>query len=277
MRMGRKSPETSVFPGGAAVIPCPALSALDRGAALDPACKHIPSATERLRERFYGGREHPYGTFERLIRQSVTSETLLLDAGCGRRAETLQRLAPYVKTAIGIDLVDFADDVRGSAVQVAKGDLRSIALRDASMDVVVARSVMEHLSDPDAAYAEISRVLKPGGRFIFLTPQLWDYGSVFAKLIPNRLHPFVVRKVEGRDERDTFPVQYKSNTAGAVRRLASRHGFRVETVSHLNQYPCYLMFNPALFLLGTAYELVTSRWQALCALRGWLLIALRKA
>jgi hypothetical protein len=37
------------------------------------------------------------------------------------------------------------------------------------------------------------------------------------------------------------------------------------------------MFNPALFLLGTAYERVTSRWQALRALRGWLLIALRKA
>lgn len=276
MEIRKKSPEAAVLPDGGGVIGCPALPATNPGVAIDPPQKDAPSRTERLKQRFYGDREHPYGTFERLIRQSVTPQMVLLDAGCGRRAETLRRLAPYVKTAIGIDLVDFADEVRGSAVHVSKADLCGIALRDRSVDVVVSRSVMEHLKDPDAAYAEVNRVLKPGGLFVFLTPQLWDYGSVFAKLIPNRFHPCLVRMTEGRDEQDTFPVHYKSNTAGAVRRLASKHGFQVEAVAHLNQYPCYLMFNPVLFLLGTAYERVTSRWVALRSLRGWLLVTLRK-
>ena len=144
------------------------------------------------------------------------------------------------------------------------------------MDVVAARSVMEHVKDPDRAWAEIRRVLKPGGRFVFLTPQLWDYASIAAKLVPNRFHPFVVNKVEGRAMEDTFPVHYKCNTVGAVRRLAARHGFRVETVRRLNQYPCYLMFSPTLFLLGAAFERITSRWEILGALRGWLLVSLRK-
>jgi SAM-dependent methyltransferase len=235
-----------------------------------------PSLTERLKEKFYGDREHPYQTFERLIRESVTPRTVLLEAGCGRGAETLRRLAPKVRTAIGIDLVDFSSPVRGPAVYLCKNDVCEIALRDASVDVVVARSVMEHLVRPDAAYAEVARVLKPGGRFLFLTPQLWDYGSACARVIPNRFHPYVVKKVEGRDEQDTFPVHYRTNTVAAIRRLAARHGFRVESARHLNQYPCYLMFNPLLFLLGTAYERVTSRWEALRGLRGWLLIGLRK-
>jgi ubiquinone/menaquinone biosynthesis C-methylase UbiE len=244
-----------------------------------------PSLTGRLKERFYGDREHPYQTFERLIRETVAPRTVLLEAGCGRGAETLRRLAPEVRTAIGIDLVDFSNlarpipggvPVRDPAVHLCKNDVCGMALRDASVDVMVARSVMEHLTHPDAAYAEAARVLKPGGRFLFLTPQLWDYGSVCARLIPNRFHPFVVKKVEGRDERDTFPVHYRTNTVGAIRRLAERHGFRLESARHLNQYPCYLMFNPLLFLLGTAYERVTSRWEALRGLRGWLLIGLRK-
>jgi len=229
-----------------------------------------------IKERFYGGREHPYRTFERLIAESVGPETVLLDAGCGRHAETVRRFAPMVKTAIGVDLVEFPQ-ADSSAVHLAKNDLCALALRDASVDVVVARSVLEHLDDPGRAWAEVSRVLKPGGRFIFLTPQLWDYGSVFARLIPNRFHPALVNKVEGRAEADTFPVRYRCNTVGAVRRLAGRHGFRLEAVRHLNQYPCYLMFSPALFLLGTAYERITSRWEALRALRGWLLVSLKKA
>jgi SAM-dependent methyltransferase len=226
----------------------------------------VPGLTERLKERFYGDREHPYQTFERLIRESVTPRTVLLEAGCGRGAETLRRLAGEVRTAIGIDLVDFSSPVRDPAVHLCKNDVCGMALRDASVDVVVARSVMEHLAHPGAAYAEAARVLKPGGRFLFLTPQLWDYGSVCARAIPNRFHPFVVKKVEGRDEQDTFPVHYRTK----------RHGFRVEAARHLNQYPNYLMFNPLLFLLGTAYERITSRWEALRGLRGWLLIALRK-
>jgi SAM-dependent methyltransferase len=235
-----------------------------------------PKPAERLKERLYADREHPYQTFERLIRGSLTPEAALLDAGCGRGADTLLRLAPLVRTAVGIDRVDFSGPARASNVHVCRNDLCRIALCDASMDVVVARSVMEHLETPDIAYREVARVLKPGGRFIFLTPQLWDYASVIAKLVPNRYHPALVRKVEGRDEEDTFPVYYRSNTIGAIRRLADRHGFRVETARHLNQYPCYLMFSPLLFLLGTAYERITSRWGALRGLRGWLLVSLEK-
>jgi SAM-dependent methyltransferase len=236
----------------------------------------LPKPAERLKERLYGGREHPYWTYERLIRDALTPRTVLLDAGCGRDAGTLRRLAPFAQAAIGIDRVEFSGQARASVVRVCQNDLCRMALRSSSVDVVVARSVMEHIALPDAAYAEVARVLRPGGRFIFLTPQLWDYASVLAKLIPNRFHPYLVNKFEGRDEQDTFPVYYRSNTVGAIRRLAARHGFRVETVRHLNQYPCYLMFNSALFLLGAAYERITSRWEVFRGLRGWLLAGLQK-
>lgn len=141
----------------------------------------------------------------------------------------------------------------------------------------MSRSVFEHLVDPDSVYREFSRVLKPGGRIVFLTANLWDYGTMVARLIPNRFHARIVKAVEGRPEEDTFPTAYKTNTRGDVDRLAANAGLAVEAFEYLNQYPNYLMFNGALFLLGVGYERLTSRFDCLRLLRGWILVTLRKA
>jgi SAM-dependent methyltransferase len=52
-------------------------------------------------------------------------------------------------------------------------DAAAVALRDATVDVVVCSEVLEHLGDPDRALAEITRVLRPGGVLILSTPFLY--------------------------------------------------------------------------------------------------------
>ncbi|MDP9106574.1 MAG: class I SAM-dependent methyltransferase [Candidatus Eremiobacteraeota bacterium] len=49
-------------------------------------------------------------------------------------------------------------------------DLEHLSFADASFDVVVTRDVMEHVPDAPAAEAEIVRVLKPGGWYVFTIP-----------------------------------------------------------------------------------------------------------
>jgi len=85
-----------------------------------------------------------------------------------------------------------------------------------------------------------------------------------------------VRTVEGRAEEDTFPTQYKTNTPGAVQRLADSSGLKVEAFRYLSQYPNYLMFNGVLFFIGMCYEKLISRFEALRFLRGWILVTLRR-
>jgi SAM-dependent methyltransferase len=135
---------------------------------------------------------------------------------------------------------------------------------------------MEHVIEPSRVYNEIYRVLKPGGHFIFLTANLWDYASLIAKLVPNRFHPWVVSKTEGRDQRDVFPVAYRSNTRGAVNKWAQRAGFEITAFRYLGQYPSYFMFNACLFLVATGYEKLISRISFLNVLQGWILVTLRK-
>lgn len=228
----------------------------------------------RLKDRFFRDEDHPYRLFEAKVHELLRPEHTLLDAGCGRTAPVLSKYRTKAKRLIGVDLVDFTTQIDG--IQLIKGDLGAIDLPDASVDVIMARSVMEHVADPVAVYGEMHRLLKPGGYFVFLTANLWDYASLIAKLVPNRFHPWIVSKTEGRQEEDVFPIQYKTNTRRSVNQYAKQTGFQIVSFEHLGQYPAYFLFNAPLFLLGTLYEKIISRFESLAFLRGWILVVLRK-
>ena len=229
---------------------------------------------DRLLERFYGNSPHPYRLFEEEVGRVLRSDSVLLDAGCGRTVPVLRKFVGRASRLIGVELVDFTDVPKG--IETFQTDLSSIPVRNASIDVVMSRSVFEHLDDPASVYAEFARILKPGGHLIFLTANMWDYGTLVARLIPNRLHPAIVARVEGREEEDVFPVRYRTNTHRAVAQLSADAGLEIEAFQYLGQYPNYLMFNAALFLLGTGYDKLVSRYEPLRFLRGWILVTLRR-
>lgn len=235
----------------------------------------MTALAERLREKYFGHAEHPYVLFEKEVARRLRPEHALLDAGCGRTAPVLKKYAGQAQRLIGVDLVEF-DRAAAPGIELIAGNLGSIALPDACVDIIMARSVMEHIDDPATVYQEMWRLLRPGGHFIFLTANLWDYVSLIAWLVPNRLHPWVVSKTEGREQHDVFPIRYRTNTRGAVQRFARRAGFEVTTFRYLGQYPAYFMFNGALFFLATGYEKLISRFDALAALRGWIFAVLTK-
>ncbi len=229
---------------------------------------------ERLQERYFGNDEHPYRTLEREVEARLRPDYTLLDAGCGRTAPVLVRYRDKARRLVGVDVVAFDAPVDG--VELVNSDLGNMPLDDSSVDVVMCRSVMEHVDDPAAVYREIHRVLKPGGVFIFLTANLWDYSALVAKAVPNAFHPWIVARTEGRKEKDVFPVRYRTNTRRAVTKWASQSGFKIESFRYLGQYPGYFLFNGFLFLLATAYEKTLRRFEALRFLRGWILVTLRK-
>lgn len=234
----------------------------------------MTALAERLRVKYFGRDEHPYRRFERDVERLLEPTAALLDAGCGRTAPVLQKFLGKAARLIGIDAIDFPSLISG--VELYKADLASTGLESASVDLIMARSVMEHVNDPIAAYSEFARILRPGGHFVFLTANFWDYASLIAAAIPNRFHPWIVARTEGRAEQDVFPIEYKSNTRSAIQRSADRTGLLVERFEYLGQYPCYFMFNGALFLAATAYEKVIASWRRLHWLRGWILCTLRK-
>lgn len=229
-----------------------------------------------LKEKFYGkGWTHPYRTYEKVILDHIGPESVVLDAGCGQNAPVLQKLVGFGKYLIGIDVCEL-HKAEKSVFYLLKSNLQTISLKDNSVDLVISRSVLEHIRNPEEAYREIYRILKPGGYFIFLTPNFYDYASLIAKLIPNRFHSRIVKLTEGRDEHDTFPTYYRSNTGRDIKKLAKITGFQVTQINYLGQYPSYFMFNPILFIFGTVYDKMICAFDSLKYLRGWILATLKK-
>ena len=102
----------------------------------------------------------------------IASGMRVLDIGCGPGNFT----AAYA--GLGADVVGI--DLAPQMVRVATGHYPDIEFRaaraeelpfdDESFDVVVAGYVVHHLASPEDAFGEVRRVLKPGGRFIFVIP-----------------------------------------------------------------------------------------------------------
>jgi SAM-dependent methyltransferase len=118
-------------------------------------------------------------------RLDVRAGMTVLDLGCGegRHAfEAYRRGARVVAVDHGepevtttrrwLDAIAAAGDApHGAAAEVVRGDLLALPVPDASIDRVIASEVLEHIPDDTTALAEISRVLKPGGRVAVTVPR----------------------------------------------------------------------------------------------------------
>lgn len=61
-------------------------------------------------------------------------------------------------------------------IQVDVGELNDLAYPEGTFDVVTARHVIEHIRDPLLFVRECWRILKPGGRLVFVTPNVASLG-----------------------------------------------------------------------------------------------------
>lgn len=77
------------------------------------------------------------------------------------------------------------------AVDVLRGNLAYLPLRDGSVDVVANFQVIEHLWDQDGFLAECLRVLRPGGRLLCTTPNR----LTFTPDSPVPLNPYHTREL----------------------------------------------------------------------------------
>jgi SAM-dependent methyltransferase len=103
----------------------------------------------------------------------ATRDRFLLDYGCfdGWSIPTLLKCAP--RRIFGIDIAENAIVTArreyGHIADFSVMDCHRLALRNESIDVVVGRAILHHL-DFDVAMREVHRVLKRGGKAIFLEP-----------------------------------------------------------------------------------------------------------
>ncbi len=105
---------------------------------------------------------------------SLKPGEVVLDLGCGGGLDVLlaaQKVGPTGK-AIGIDMTKEMIDLARTNAQKADtanvefhlAEIESLPLEDHSVDCVISNCVLNLVPDKSQAFAEIFRVLKPGGR-----------------------------------------------------------------------------------------------------------------
>ena len=107
-----------------------------------------------------------------LVCRELEAAKVLLDVGCGEgqlaRAAKLQN--PSVRV-VGVDptprQIEVAEE-RGGGVEYRVAPADALPFEDESFDAVLACLVFEHIDNLEGAIAEVARVLKPGGTFLFL-------------------------------------------------------------------------------------------------------------
>jgi SAM-dependent methyltransferase len=210
---------------------------------------------------------------ERILAQ-LTPESMVLDLGAGAGIVEQMNFHGLAKRLCGIDLDSRVVNNR-MLDEGRVADARKIPYEDGQFEVVFADNVLEHLEAPLSVFREVARVLKPGGVFLFKTPNKWHYMPAIARLTPHGFHRYVNR-LRGRAEADTFPTRYRANTKGAIIRLANDAGLAIERLERIEGRPEYLRMTGVTYLFGVAYERLVNATEALTPFRILLIGTLRK-
>lgn len=119
----------------------------------------------------------------------------LLDIGCADGSYTVRLAAGFEQVdAIDVEpgrLDDFrdrleADPAAQARVRVARMSADDLAFPDDTFCVATAIEVLEHVGDLDRTFAEVARVLRPGGRFLATTPNRWFPFETHGPIIAGR-------------------------------------------------------------------------------------------
>jgi SAM-dependent methyltransferase len=161
------------------------------------------------------------GFFVELVRDVIRSQPAprrVADIGCGSgigtKPELIARLRPECDELIGVEPDVNVDPAPGVFTALHRSTFEECEIPDDSVDVAFSCMVMEHVVDPARFMARLERVLRPGGKYIFMTVN----GAHYFALISNALRRIgvdehVLRMVRGGASVDSYhyPTAYRFN------------------------------------------------------------------
>jgi SAM-dependent methyltransferase len=235
--------------------------------------------TPALFERFYFSRQwYVSGTvkFHELIAKSTPPSSSILEIGAGPSNDTSGALASMgVVTGLDVDPEVKANCALSRAVTFDGG---IFPLSDSSFDICVSNYVLEHVADPATHFREVSRVLRPGGKYFFRTPNIWHYVTIASRMLPHAVHAAIANRLRGLPpgSHPPYPTVYKANTRSAIRRYAAQSGLEVLQLSMVEAEPSYGAAHPLLFFPMMLYERIVNSSRVFRGFRVNIFGSLRK-
>jgi ubiquinone/menaquinone biosynthesis C-methylase UbiE len=182
------------------------------------------------------GRSEQFLQYFRDLSQSSAADDVL-EIGCGE-GMLLAALAGRNKYGVDPSVHALRRARRRSAAEYAIARAEELPFAEGHFDLVVTVGVMEHFQDPDAATAEIRRVLRPSGRYIALIETdmtLLERLVVKARMyLWPRFRPIDLLTWASRKLRHRIVQPFRrSYTIDTARQCLERNGFEVmQAITH---------------------------------------------
>lgn len=133
----------------------------------------------------------------------------------------------------------------------------ALPFQDESFDVISANMVLEHLDRPERVFAEVARVLAPGGCFVFVTPNAGHPVVAGFNRLPRATRRSLAARLEGREEEHVFPTFYRANSRSRVKALARESGLVPEVAEAFPSFPMTLRKPLPLFAAELALIMIS--------------------
>jgi ubiquinone/menaquinone biosynthesis C-methylase UbiE len=218
--------------------------------------------------------------YEEVLKEKVNQEVAWLDLGCGHHLlpqwnfEREKQLVSRAKTLVGVDFDLPSLKKHRSFSLLAQCTIDELPFPDSYFDVATANMVVEHLDNPKIQFTEISRILKPGGVFIFHTVNEAGYFSILRKMTPNFLVKKASKALDGREAEDVFEVHYRANKPELIDSLAAETNFAVDEIKLVSSDAVFAKIPPLAVI-----ELIWIRILMKKSFKKWrtnLIVTLRK-
>lgn len=156
----------------------------------------------------------------------------VLDIGCGqgigRSIKLQEEIAAKAGEYWGLEPDESVKAPEGLFHNYQHALMETAILPQNYFDLVYSSMVMEHVEHPEPFLAAVNRCLKPGGVYLFLTPNERSLVPKITKwcriLKLDELALRVVRPSEAIDEYH-YPVQFRFNSPKVIDKFATRMGF----------------------------------------------------
>jgi SAM-dependent methyltransferase len=219
-----------------------------------------PSRREHYRAEYQKLRPHwkdSLALYRELVAENLPLGGRVLDLGCGHADWlTLELTRAALVCGADADMRALRHNVTHMHLVAARGEW--LPFREGRFDLVTMAWVIEYLEYPSLVLREVRRVLRPGGKLVFVTPNAWNYHVWLMRTVPRWLRDLIARPKDGRQEGDEHPALFRLNTPRDLGRGLAEAGFGRRRLL-LNGDPTYISANHTLFKVARGLERLMER------------------
>lgn len=202
-----------------------------------------------------------HGLYEKTVAQYMNSRPglVVVDVGGGRSCPFAKYRSPSAGTKIiclDVSMAEMQYNIDVDEKRVAD-IMRTLPCEDREADLIVSRSVLEHIEDLSLFVKQARRVLKDDGYFIHVFSSKFASFALLNQVLPRRVSRWILDLIVPEKKGNLgFPAVYDRCYPSAIRRLLEGNGFEmVDFALTYRQSHYFEVFFPA-YLVSASYQTV---------------------